>query len=161
MILVIVRLLSLHRAPDLFEQRLNEPKQIDFHVRRQARWRWLDGVEQVWRFALGSDWHRLAPAFGNRTANSLGARLFPCVGRAGLRAGSRDQPPTQNRLRPLQTSMPEGARPCRRAGAPRKSQDPGNISVPQWGRVRRIAGETDRKSSLREVRRAVCRHYVV
>jgi hypothetical protein len=36
MILVIVRLLSLHRDPDLFEQRLKEPKQIDFHVRRPA-----------------------------------------------------------------------------------------------------------------------------
>jgi hypothetical protein len=57
--------------------------------------------------------------------------------------------------------MPEGARPCRRAGAPRKSQDSGNISVPQFGRFRRIAGETDRKSFLHEVRRAVCRHYVV
>src|SRR6185312_12205234 len=73
MILVIVSL-SLHRAPDLFEHRLKEPKQIGFHVRRQARWRWLDGVEQVWRFAPGGDWHRLAPASGNRTANSLGAR---------------------------------------------------------------------------------------
>ena len=117
--------------------------------------------KQVWRFASGGDWHRLAPASGNRIANSVGARLFPCGDRAGLRVGSRDQSLAQNRPRPLQTSMPEGARPCRRAGAPRKSQDSGNISVPQFERFRRIAGETDRKSFLRQVHRAVCRHYVV